>query len=134
VWARRRLRHVTTLSRAATPDLDLAEASGTVAAALERSVGGMRGRGRQGRAGQAWFPTMFRDGRSEGKAEGGCEDGRTGGGGERGKDAGLPVDGWRDGAREGGGAGGGMQGGVRPRANVGRMRRRDRTMWRGRLQ
>jgi hypothetical protein len=89
-----------------------------------RSAGGMRGRGRQGRVGQAWFPTMFRDGRREGKAEGGGEDGRTGGGGERGEDAGLPVDGWRDGAqeggrlREGGGAAGGMQGGVRPRVDV----------------
>jgi hypothetical protein len=62
----------------------------------------MRGRGRQGRAGQAWFPTMFRDGRSEGKAEGGGEDGRTGGGGERGEDAGLPVDGWIEGWSAGG--------------------------------
>jgi hypothetical protein len=89
--------------------------------------------GRQGRAGQAWFPTMFRDGRSEGKAEGGGEDGRTDGGGERGEDAGLPADGWRDGAREGGrlweggGAAGRMRGRVRPRADVGRMRRCGRT-------
>ncbi|ONL97203.1 hypothetical protein ZEAMMB73_Zm00001d028861 [Zea mays] len=80
-------------------------------------------------------PVWFGDGRSEGKAEGGGEDGRTGGGGERGEDAGLPVDGWRDGAweggglREGGGAADRMQGEVRPRADVGRMRRRGRTMW-----
>jgi hypothetical protein len=124
VWARGRLWRVATLSRAATLDLDLTGASGTVAAALERSAGGMRGSGRQGRVGQAWFPMMFRDGRREGKAEGGGEDGRTGGGGERGEDAGLPVDGWRDGAREGGGlregggAAGGMRGGVRPRVDA----------------
>jgi hypothetical protein len=39
---------IATLSRAATPDLELTGASGMVAAALERSSGGMWGRGRRG--------------------------------------------------------------------------------------
>jgi hypothetical protein len=70
--------------------------------------------GRRGRAGQAWFPTMFRDGRSDGKIEGGGEDGRTGGGGERGEyvalSKGVARYGGMDGAREGGRAAGGDAG------------------------
>jgi hypothetical protein len=52
VWAQWRLRRVATLSRAAMPDLDLTGASGTVAATVERSGGGMRGRRRRGGRGE----------------------------------------------------------------------------------
>jgi hypothetical protein len=93
-----------------------------VAAALE-ACGGGGGRGELGRRGSPRCSAMG------GVRERQKEEARMVGPAEEASEARMRGCRWMDGSRDGARAGGGVAGVMRLRADVGRMRRRGRTMW-----